>query len=93
MELNFLQETTRRTFKVIGDHPIKGLIFENPIIIEISPTDDEVEVINENEAYLPKIVSETETVTDNIQPPAAVETPEIPLKMTNQSNTRPSRPN
>jgi hypothetical protein len=72
------REVTRRTFKVIGDHPIKGLIFENPITIEISPTDDEVEVINNNEAYLPEIVSETETVTDNIQAPAVIETLETP---------------
>jgi hypothetical protein len=36
------REITRRTFKVIGDHPIKGLIFENPITIEIAPTDDEI---------------------------------------------------
>jgi len=26
---------TRRTYKVIGDHPIKGLIFDKPITIEI----------------------------------------------------------
>jgi hypothetical protein len=69
------REITRRTFKVIGDHPIKGLIFENPITIEISPADDEIKVTNENEAYLSRLVSETETDAENIQPPETVETP------------------
>jgi len=63
------REITRRTFKVIGDHPIKGLVFNDPITIEISPEDDEIEITDNNEAYLSKIVSGTANNYDNIQLP------------------------
>ena len=62
------REITRRTFKVIGDHPIKGLIFDNPITIEISPDDDDIEITNDNEAYLSRLVSGTENNYDNTHP-------------------------
>jgi hypothetical protein len=31
---------TRRTFKFLGDHPVKGLIFDSPIRIEITSGED-----------------------------------------------------
>ena len=62
------REITRRTFKVIGEHPIKGLIFDKPITIEISP-DDDIESTTDNETYLPEIVPEIENNIDNIQVP------------------------
>jgi hypothetical protein len=66
------REFTRRTFKVIGDHPIKELIFDKPITIEITPDDSDIEITNDNEAYLSRLVSRTESINDNIQQPETV---------------------
>jgi len=67
------REITRRTFKVIGDHPIKGLIFDKPITIEITPEDSDIDITNDNEAYLSRLVSGTENDDNNIQQPDTME--------------------
>jgi hypothetical protein len=57
------REIIRRTFKIMGDNPIKGLLFDSPISIEITP--DEHDDILQDDDEMPGFIEEdTESLYD-----------------------------
>jgi len=87
--------TTRRTFKVMGDHPVKNMIFDTPVGFLFDPSDDDDAVVHPTLSPLPESSTQSSpahlAVHSSSPPATPAAPPALHYRPANPSRVHPSQ--
>jgi len=87
--------TTRRTFKVMGDHPVKNMIFDTPVGFLFDPSDDDDAVVHPTISPLPASSHQSPpapiAVPSSSPPDTPASPPALHYRPANPSRVHPSQ--